>query len=230
MELTPEILREALRRYDEIQMSKVPKKEDLHYEYSKRFERKMRRLIRRVDTPVQYRMQQAACIALMIATLLGSYVVAATEAGAEFRGWVKEQYYSLVHYFFEGEPKSEVVPENIGYRLAWLPEGYEERTVREMRTGTLVTYDGQADETIFFRYQRAAENRTLFFEPESYDNVRSVPVGTQTGELYESADPEISTILIWNDRKEDMVYSISAYLSESELVKMAENVERIYSN
>lgn len=230
MELTPEILREALRRYDEIQMSKVPKKEDLHYEYSKRFERKMRRLIRRVDTPVRYHLQKAASIVLVLATLLSGYVVFATEAGAEFRGWVKEQCDILVRYLFEGEPISEAVPENVGYRLAWLPEGYEERAVHEMRTGTAVTYDGQAGDTIYFWYQRASENQTLFFEPESYENVRSVPVGTRTGELYESADPEISTILIWSDNGTDMVYSISAYLNESELVKMAESVEQIYTN
>lgn len=65
MELTPEILKEVLLRYDEIEMSKVPKKEDLHYEYSRKFERKMRRLVRKVDTPVQYRLQQVAYIALM---------------------------------------------------------------------------------------------------------------------------------------------------------------------
>ena len=49
MELTPEILREALRRYDEIEMSKVPNKEDLHFEFSPEFEEKMERLIEKED-------------------------------------------------------------------------------------------------------------------------------------------------------------------------------------
>ena len=62
MELTPEILKDALRRYDEIEMSKVPNKEDLHFEYSRRFERKMRRLIRKVDTPARYRLQHSVSI------------------------------------------------------------------------------------------------------------------------------------------------------------------------
>ena len=49
MELTPEILREALRRYDEIEMSKVPNKEDLHFEFSPEFEEKMERFIENVE-------------------------------------------------------------------------------------------------------------------------------------------------------------------------------------
>ena len=49
MELTPEILREALRRYDEIEMSKVPNKEDLHFEFSPDCEEKMERLIEKVE-------------------------------------------------------------------------------------------------------------------------------------------------------------------------------------
>ena len=49
MELTPEILREALRRYDEIEMSKVPNREDLHFEFSPEFEEKMERLIEKVE-------------------------------------------------------------------------------------------------------------------------------------------------------------------------------------
>lgn len=49
MELTPEILRESLRRYNEIKMSKVPKKEDIHFEYSPEFEEKMQQLIERVE-------------------------------------------------------------------------------------------------------------------------------------------------------------------------------------
>lgn len=230
MELTPEILKDALRRYDEIEMSKVPNKEDLHFEYSRRFERKMRRLIRKVDTPARYRLQQVASIALVLATILGTYVVAATDAGAQFRGWIREQYESLVHYFYEGEPSTEAAPEGVGYRLSWLPEGYTERAVHEMRTRTSVTYDGQDGNTIYFWYQSGSENRNLFFEPESYDDMRYVHIGTKIGELYESEDPEISPILLWDNEEDSIVCSISAFLSENELVKMAENVEKIYLN
>ena len=49
MELTPEILREALRRYDEIEMSKVPNEEDIHFEFSPEFEEKMERFIEKVE-------------------------------------------------------------------------------------------------------------------------------------------------------------------------------------
>lgn len=228
MELTDEMIREALIRYDEIDISRVPNEEDIDFEFSKKFERKMRRLIKRVDTPVRYRLQQAACIAAVLALVLSTYVVTATDVGAQFTGWVKEQYETLIHYFFEGEPSSEVVPENVDYRLSWLPEGYEEREMRKMRTDTVVTYDGIGDDTIYFRYNSISENRSFFFEPDDL-KMKPVPIGTQTGELYESDDPEISSIIVWTNDEETMVFSISAYRSEEDLVKMAENVEQYYS-
>lgn len=49
MELTDEILREALLRYSEIEMSKVPNEEDIHFEFSPEFEEKMQRLIEKVE-------------------------------------------------------------------------------------------------------------------------------------------------------------------------------------
>ena len=57
-----------------------------------------------------------------------------------------------------------------------------------------------------------------------------VHIGTKIGELYESEDPEISPILLWDNEEDSIVCSISAFLSENELVKMAENVEKIYLN
>lgn len=47
MELTDEVLREALLRLNEIEMSQVPNDEDIDIEFSDEFERRMRELIDR---------------------------------------------------------------------------------------------------------------------------------------------------------------------------------------
>lgn len=47
MELTDEMIREALLRYNEIEMSQVPNDEDIDIEFSDEFERRMRELIDR---------------------------------------------------------------------------------------------------------------------------------------------------------------------------------------
>lgn len=47
MELTDEMIREALLRYNEIEMSQVPNDEDIDIEFSDEFERRMRELIGR---------------------------------------------------------------------------------------------------------------------------------------------------------------------------------------
>lgn len=47
MELTDEMIREALLRYNEIEMSQVPNDEDIDIEFSDEFERRMQELIGR---------------------------------------------------------------------------------------------------------------------------------------------------------------------------------------
>lgn len=223
MELTPEILREALRRYDEIQMSKVPKKEDLHYEYSKRFERKMRRLIRRVDTPVRYHLQKAASIVLVLATLLSGYVIFTTEAGAEFRGWLKEQCDTLVHYFFEGEPSSEIIPKDMEYRPFWLPDGYKEYAVHENETGIMVIYKNELGISIRFRYSWDFENRRIFINEEEMIS-HPVKVNEISATMYEPMDDSQYPAIIWNNKENTSIFLITGDLTEDELVKIAESV------
>ena len=94
------------------------------HNFSARFERKMRRLIRRTRHPAAYRaLVRVACA--FLAFLLGSGVFLAVnpEARAAFFGWVRTQYERLFVYDVANTGEQTELPE---YTLGWLPEGYEE--------------------------------------------------------------------------------------------------------
>lgn len=95
--LTDAILREATAEAERFLLSIVPEDGEPHV-FSKRFERKMQKLIRRANHPIRYQvMRTAAAVALAIVTLFGAVMAVSPEARAAVVGWVK----STFHEFFE---------------------------------------------------------------------------------------------------------------------------------
>ena len=94
------------------------------HDFSPGFERRMKKLIRRADHPMRYRVAQVAACLLLAALLSGCTVLAVSpEARAAFVGWVRElsEGWSVYHYF--GEKKDSLG--DIIYRPTWVPDGYE---------------------------------------------------------------------------------------------------------
>lgn len=129
-----EELRAAAVEAHRIIMSNLPEPEDCVHEFSPKFEHKVRRLISRVDTPVRYHLQKAACIALVFLSIASVYLYVDTDAQAQFVGWAKENYEILLHHFFEGDSTDAPV-QDFEYRPTWLPEDYTEESVRNQLSG-----------------------------------------------------------------------------------------------
>ena len=61
-------LYEAARKVDEAILASLPKPEECEATFSRRFERKMKKIIRRVDHPVRYWVQKS--VACFLVTVL----------------------------------------------------------------------------------------------------------------------------------------------------------------
>lgn len=218
-----EKLQEAAVEAHRIMMSSLPEPEDCIHEFSPKFERKMRRLTRRVDTPVKYHLQRAACIALVFLSIASVYLYVDTDAQAQFFGWVKETYESWVHYFFESDD-TDIPMQSYEYRPTWLPDGYTENSVRNQSTGVMVIYKNADDDSIRFHYTTSTESRNLFVDGE---NTIEVPVQVHGRDalLYEPTDDETAPMIIWKNEDETVLFLISGYIELEGLVKMAESVE-----
>ena len=86
-------LKAALQEACFMELEEIPSEEKLSEDealtFSSAFERKMKKLIRRADHPIRYRIAQAAACLLLAALLSGCTVLAVSpEARAAFVGWV----------------------------------------------------------------------------------------------------------------------------------------------
>lgn len=215
-------LREAAAEANRIIMSDLPEPEDCVHEFSPKFERAVRRMTRRAETPVRYRLRQAACVAVALLSLVSAYLMVNTDAQARFFGWVKEQYEIWVHHFFEGEDTADTTL-NIAYRPTWIPEGYTEKTVRSQASGVMIIYKNENDQSVRFHYTTDIKSRNLYINKDCMTEL-IVQVNGKDAQLYESLDSKIAPTIIWKNEDETVLFILTGHIESEMLVKMAESV------
>lgn len=221
--ITEEMLRIAAAEADQAIRDSLPHPADCDHQFSPRFERKMKRVIRRGRHPVAYKfLHRAACL-LVVVTLVGaSWLTVDAEARGAFFAWVRQQYENFVEYRFEGLAPDEEMTTNIA--PTWLPEGYEETKAQSAGGTSTKTYSNRDGQAIHFMYSAGADATSLFVVSDNMTAVKVI-VGTQEADFYQDADPENANVLVWHSESGDILFCISAPLPRDEIIKIAESIE-----
>ena len=132
--ISDERLREAARRAEESILASLPEPEDCEAVFSARFERKMRKLIRRTAHPIRYRVMKAAACFLLVVLIGGGVLTFNAEARAAFLGWVREVYSFYFEYHYTGSQKE--LSQDTIYCPTWVPDGYD--LIQEPKAGARV--------------------------------------------------------------------------------------------
>lgn len=144
MKITDEMMAEAAAEMNEAMLRSLPDPDDCHHEFSRRFKRKMKRVIYRADHPVQFRiMQRVATIFLVICIGFATILTFSPTVRANVVGWIREQYESFVAYYFEDNYESKADP--VEYYISDLPVEYAEIAVSDnegIHTTVYSTNDG----------------------------------------------------------------------------------------
>ena len=230
--LTDAILKEAAAEAEHFLFSIVPEDGEPHV-FSKRFERKMQKLIRRANHPIRYQvMRTAAAVALAFVTLFGTVMAVSPEARAAVVGWVK----STFHEFFEYSNKhlqTNGVPSNddvdavkYGYHLSVTPEGYREIQVMEKMDGRSYIYMNDTRGILQFTYTYSTISNSLFTEAVKYQK-HAAFVNDFPADVYIALNPKETSVIVWQDNKADVLFQITATADCEELIKIATTVTRI---
>ena len=224
-------LKAALQEAYFMELEEIPSEEILSEDealtFSPAFERKMKKLIRRADHPIRYRIAQAAACLLLAALLSGCTVLAVSpEARAAFVGWVRElsEGWSVYHYF--GEKKDSL--EDIIYRPTWVPDGYEVISEYSDPWNVNIGYQKADEEFAMFSYSMYTDAMEAQVKSDGVE-VKHILIGGHSADLYLDPEPGTANVLMWMNDEAGALFTISASFSGDEIIKMAESVEVLES-
>ena len=185
----------------------------------------MRKKIRPVGKTIA---QKVAVILLVASVSLGGVMAVSPTVRATVIQWVTEWYEINIVYRFLGDDISEKMPE---YKIANLPAGFTENTeYRVENPGYIgVWYENQDGDVILFDYIYMQQGSAAGYVTDG-STVVPVEIEGLEGQLIKSNTPDISdSTLVWIDSKKNMQFSISAMLTDSEIIHMAESVNLVKS-
>lgn len=187
-------------------------------------EKRIKKLQRRADHPILYRpLYRIASIVLVLLISGGTWIAVNTEARAAFFGWVKEIYETYFVYSIEDSDGS--IPANSDYRPTWLPDGYTESIVDSTGSTVTVIYTNADGQLLTFQYTYSPDEIDWFVDIEQAQ-IKLTTVNGYSAEILAAEDTDCANVIMWTIG-DKCAFCISAFLSESELVQMAESVQQI---
>lgn len=209
-------------------LSSLPEPQDCAGQFSEEFERKIRNLKQQHRKRESARQVRRRIAAALIALLIGVSVLMtiSPQARANVRAWIKKTFGTYTQYWFQGE-KGGVLPE---YELTWIPEGFEKVREESIRKSRAVVYQRGENETDAFvvNYRLAEKDSYLIWDPLGFEyKVETVSVQGNHGELYISLEETRGHCLIFLDEENDVVFTISAFLSPQDILHIAEGIKLV---
>lgn len=219
--ITEEMMKAAAQEADRALMEQLSGLEKPVHKFSKRFQKKMRKLLFREKHPVFSGILRTAAAVGMALVLGGGLLLPFRgEIRAKISGWVLERNIGTATYFCpEGTPEGD---RQWRYRLTEIPEGYEEYETNQIEEGEFFIYINEQDQFLKFAYLYNSDEM-MFSLLVSGDERKNVKVGDCIGDLYISNDSEEGNSLVWRD--ENTLFCLDGFFDPEELVKMAERIE-----
>lgn len=215
-----DLLREAAPGANALFLSALPDPKDCPADFSKGFERKMKKLLQRHKAPVLYWAKRAVACLLLAACLSGFSVLALVpEVRAAFFGWVQEVFEDVFAYRSAGEVGDSI--QTAVYRPTWLPAGYREVQVLDLPGQVSVLYENEIGQELVFRYHTNFSAGALYTEKENTEKF-SVQVKEMQAELY--LDTDGVAVLVWTDVQSDILFLVRGHLEQEELIHIAESI------
>ncbi len=218
MTFTDEQLRDAAAFLRKAYCASLPDVSNYHPEYSSEFIEKMDRLCR------QYRFRQkvksfsqkivAAIVVLLITGSL--WIGLNVDVRAAFQTWLIEIYENTFIYRFFNDPATEGLS---SYDIQMLPEGYI--FVKELSTTTEhIKLYRNGENTLTLMYFEKNNQTMLGIASDERIETR---VGKYSASFYRSTDGD-SNDLVWLAEDTDVIFVLSGFLTEKQMVEIAESI------
>ena len=220
--ITDKLLAEACAELNEAMLRSLPAPEECDPRFSQSFQRKMARVTRRANHPIPYRVMQRVASFLLVLFLGFMTVLAVSPAArAAFAVWIRETYESFFVYSFTDNSQGSAL--NAEYYISELPEGYAEVMASLENNLGLSVYANEDACLINFVYDNG--DGSAFFVKKENCIVKPITVAGHPGEIYLDQGPDEHNGIIWFDEENHIMFTITGFLTEEELLALAESVK-----
>ena len=220
--ISEEMLKLAAAEADRAIMESLPSPAECVHEFSPEFQKKMHRIFRRSRHPLFYSLPKyAACFALLVALVSGTWLTVDAEARAEFFAWVREQYENFIEYRFIGDIENG--SDTTRYELTWLPDGFALQDEQHFDGVSHLTYKDDSGDRIIFSYMEGDDAGSLFVLSD-YTEPQTVRLGDIQADFYEANEETSANMLVWSS--EEYVFYIMTDLSEDTMIQMANSARK----
>lgn len=223
MRITDEMLYESAPKAAQLWLDSFPPLSDIpQHKFSRRFERKMQKLIRNQKRPESVRrtisrFKRAVAIIAIVCALSFSGLMTVEAYRAKFIEFVTEVFYDLTHFSFTSSWGGD--PELNELEFGYLPSGMEQSThiiFPDSNTQTYIFCDDEGNQ-LQIEQQLVTSSTTYDLIVDTEDaEVSSVDLNGIDATL---VNKDGSITLIWTD--DPYTYFICGALPESEVIKVA---------
>lgn len=221
--ITDEMLVQAAVELADAINESMPNPSECTHQFSPRFEKKMKRLIRKSHHPIFYRtLRTVASIVLVILIGFGSTLAVSADARELVFGWVKQQYENFYEYFFEGETEPS---DGAKYQPGWMPADCRFVTSYETNGGMVFIYTDAEDVLVQFSYTSDPNSESVYFDGVNYTQI-TTSVNGLPAEIYISQIKENTNSVIWKDESGIILFTVSGKFDQETLIRIAESIEK----
>ena len=219
--ITDAMLREAAAEAERFMLAHLPEVQEPHV-FSKRFERKMQKLISRMKHPVRYQvMRYVAAVLLAIITLFGAVLAVSPEVRATVFGWVRS---TFLEFFQYSSDKNDILVRD-DFELSAIPDGYKQLNVIEKTDGKMYIFVDGSGNILQFSYAYGQTIDSWYIKMEEYEQQVGY-VNDLPADIYIPINDAETSAIAWCDVKENVFFHIFAKADQSELIKLAESVQK----
>lgn len=204
----------------------LPEPEDCVGQFSKQFEERIELLKKSAIRKAKLLKLKKCMVAAILVVLIGFSMLSVfnTEVRATVVEWFKETFRTYTTYWFKSEADYGLPK----YDLTWVPEGYEivSEEAYEQVYGAVYQCGNNVMDSFTFDCYIATDDMQLTIQSiyGSFES-KTVDINGQYGEFYLSNNPADTNTLVWLGEENDVVFIITSYLDQLDVLHIAESVK-----
>lgn len=221
IEITDTLLYDLVPKVEKILLNDSPPNEDLNHKFSRSFERKMEKLIRKNNyKPFAKGFKKVAVIFLLVTSILFATIMNVEALKTRFIKIIKEVYNELTSFSFIVENDNR---DNLDIRFKimepeYIPTGFKKIEVDELYTIRIISYENEKGDVIIYQ-QNYITNGKIILDTEDA-NIENVKINNYQGQIISKNE---TNQLIWFS--EEYYFNILSTLEKEELIKIGESIK-----